>query len=48
MKFTLYNLESASSASKPLLENSIKNFGMIPNLHAVLAQSPETLKGTVG
>jgi len=44
MKFTLYNLEGASSASKPLLENSIKSFGMIPNLHAVLAQSPETLE----
>lgn len=44
MKFDLYNLESAPTESQPLLENSVKNFGMIPNLHAVLAASPPTLE----
>jgi len=44
MKFELYDGESAPAASQPLLENSVKNFGMIPNLHAVLAESPATLE----
>ena len=44
MKFELYNIENAPEASKPLLKNSVKNFGMIPNLHAVLAESPQTLE----
>lgn len=43
MKFELYNIDNAPEDSKPLLEKSIKGFGMIPNLHAVLAQSPATL-----
>jgi len=33
----LFDLESAPEGSRPLLENSIKGFGMIPNLHAVMA-----------
>jgi len=44
MKFTLYDQETAPANSKPLLDKSVKGFGMIPNLHAVLAQSPETLE----
>lgn len=44
MNFTLHNIESAPEDSKPLLEKSLKGFGMIPNLHAVLAQSPATLE----
>ena len=44
MKFELYNRENAPVDSQPLLEKSIKDFGMIPNLHAVLAESPVTLK----
>lgn len=43
-KFQIHTHESAPEASKPLLENSVKNFGMIPNLHGVLAESPETLE----
>lgn len=43
-KFQIHTYESAPEASKPLLENSMKNFGMIPNLHGVLAESPETLE----
>jgi alkylhydroperoxidase family enzyme len=42
--FELYNLETAPEASKPLLENSVKGFGMVPNLHAVMAESPGLLE----
>jgi alkylhydroperoxidase family enzyme len=41
--FTLYTLETAPQAAKPLLEKSVKAFGMLPNLHAVMAQSPQLL-----
>lgn len=41
---TLHTFESAPDKSKPLLENSLKAFGMIPNLHAVLASSPGVLE----
>jgi alkylhydroperoxidase family enzyme len=41
--FELYNLETAPEAAKPLLEKSIKGFGMLPNLHAVMAESPVLL-----
>ena len=43
--FTLFNADTAPDASKPLLDNSVKAFGMIPNLHAVMAASPELLEG---
>jgi len=39
----IHTIESAPEGSKPLLENSLKGFGMVPNLHGVLASSPETL-----
>lgn len=42
-EFTLYNLETASKAAKPLFEKSMKTFNMIPNLHAVMAESPALL-----
>jgi len=45
MKFTIYNIETAQEKSKPLLANSIESFGMIPNLHGVLAESPAALEG---
>lgn len=41
--FTLHDIESAPAQSKPLLENSLKSFGMIPGLHAVMAESPQLL-----
>ena len=44
MKFELYNRDNAPAGSRPLLENSVKDFGMIPNLHAVLAASPAALE----
>ncbi len=42
--FTLHTPETAPAESKPLLENSQKSFGMIPNLHAVMADSPQHLE----
>ena len=44
-EFTLYNSENAPEASKPFLEKSVKAFGMIPNLHAVMAEAPGLLDG---
>ncbi len=43
--FTLHDIASAPAQSKPLLENSLKSFGMIPGLHAVMAESPQLLEG---
>ncbi len=40
MKFKLHTRETAPADSQPLMEWSLKNFGMIPNLHAVMAQAP--------
>ena len=37
-------IESAPEESKASLEQSVKAFGMLPNLHGVLASSPQTLK----
>lgn len=42
--FTLHTLETAPSKAKPLLENSVRAFNMVPNLHAVMAESPEHLE----
>lgn len=42
--FKIHNVETAPQASKESLEGSIKAFGMIPNLHGVLSESPETLE----
>jgi alkylhydroperoxidase family enzyme len=44
MSYELYDLKTAPQDSKPLLEQSLKEFGMIPNLHAVLAESPPALE----
>jgi uncharacterized peroxidase-related enzyme len=42
--FTLHTAQSAPEGAEPLFENSMKAFGMIPNLHAVMAESPEHLE----
>lgn len=44
MNFILHTQESAPSASKALLDDSLKDFGMIPNLHAIMAEAPNVLK----
>jgi alkylhydroperoxidase family enzyme len=43
--FTFYTIDNAPEQSKPLLQNALNDFGMIPNLHAVMAESPELLEG---
>ena len=40
----IHTIESAPEASKPMLEASVKGFGMLPNLHGVMAESPAVLK----
>ncbi|VAV88651.1 Macrophage infectivity potentiator-related protein [hydrothermal vent metagenome] len=42
-EFTLHTAETAPDGASPLFEKSIKAFGMVPNLHAVMAESPELL-----
>lgn len=42
--FTIYNVETTSKETKASLEASVKAFGMLPNLHGVLAESPQTLE----
>lgn len=44
-EFTLYTAENAPEASKPLMADSVAAFGMLPNLHAVMAEAPTLLKG---
>lgn len=43
-EFTLHTEDTAPAASKPLLANSLKAFGMIPGLHAVMAEAPGLLE----
>jgi len=43
-QFKVHTIESAPEASKPMLEASVKAFGMKPNLHAVMAESPAMLE----
>lgn len=42
--FKIHTIETAPAESKSLLEASEKNFGMIPNLHGILAESPGLLE----
>ena len=43
-EFKLHDTSTAPAEAKSILEQSQKNMGMIPNLHAVLAEAPQTLK----
>jgi len=40
----VHNMETAPESSKALLENSQKDYGMIPGLHGVLAGAPGILE----
>ncbi|MDY0208228.1 MAG: carboxymuconolactone decarboxylase family protein, partial [Pseudomonas sp.] len=42
--FTLHDPHSAPQESQALLEKSLKDFGMIPGLHAVMAEAPGLLE----
>lgn len=44
MKFKLHTKKTAPAHSQSLLDKSLKDFGMIPNLHAVMADSPVVLE----
>lgn len=41
---TVHTIETAPEESKASLENSVKAFGMLPNLHGVLSESPQLLE----
>ncbi len=43
--FALHDIKSAPAAAKPLLQGSLESFGMIPGLHAVMAEAPGLLEG---
>lgn len=43
--FTLHNQNTAPEAAKALLDKSQQAFGMIPGLHAVMAEAPGLLDG---
>lgn len=43
-QFKVHTIESAPEESKSMLEASVKGFGMLPNLHGVLAESPAMLE----
>jgi len=40
--FTYYEPDTAPEDSKALMQDSLKSFGMLPNLHKVLAEAPAT------
>lgn len=44
-KFTLHTLESAPKKSQEMLKSAEKQMGAIPNLYAVMAESPEIYQG---
>lgn len=44
-EFTLHDKQSAPQESRQLLDNSVRDFGMVPNLHAVMAEAPGLLEG---
>ena len=39
--FTIHTLESAPDAAKPFMEQSLAKYKGIPNLHAIMAESPQ-------
>jgi alkylhydroperoxidase family enzyme len=43
--FTKHDLDSSPEKSKALLKNSLKTFGRIPGLHAIMAEAPGLLEG---
>lgn len=43
--FKVHTLDSAPAASLPLLEASKREWGFVPTLHGILAESPEALDG---
>jgi uncharacterized peroxidase-related enzyme len=44
-KFPIHDMSTAPGASRQVLEQSQKSLGFVPNLYAMLAESPAMLKG---
>jgi len=44
LDFTLYGIQNSPSKSAVLLQNIEENLGFIPNIHALIAESPEALE----
>jgi len=42
--FTLHTIDSAPSAARPMLQDSEKAYGFLPNLYRNMAESPELLE----
>ncbi len=45
--FTLYTIDNSPAASKALLESAQSDYGMVPNLYAVLAEAPAALEAYI-
>ena len=45
--FTIHTTETAPASSKPVLAEAQKNFGFVPNLLGVFAESPAMLKANL-
>lgn len=43
-KFTIHTLETAPDESKEMLKESKNGAGFIPNMHAIMAESPVLLR----
>ncbi|NVK56470.1 MAG: carboxymuconolactone decarboxylase family protein [Alteromonadaceae bacterium] len=43
-KLTIHTVDSAPEAAKSMLNESVANFGMLPNLHGVMAEAPGVLE----
>lgn len=43
--FPLHDVATAPEAARPVLEGARASFGMVPNLHRVLAEAPAALEG---
>lgn len=44
-QFMIHDMESAPEASRPMMADSQKSFGMLPNILAVMAEAPGLLEG---
>lgn len=44
-KFPIHDMSTAPVSTRPILEQAQKSLGFVPNLYAMLAESPAMLKG---
>ncbi len=42
--FTMHSIKTAPDSSKPLMDQAVKEYGMLPNLYQVMSDSPELLE----